>query len=336
MPFDKKEVQNLFNRLGGAMLIFLLAFDLLCGGAATIAEELTQITSSTIIYVLTELLNSLAYIVAYTVPVWFFLAISKGKAVESFGLTLSLAKRDAGLTSAAMMFLGTATCFAASYVNSLLFPISEEAAELYFSNDIRGGYVLILMFISTAIVPAFVEELLFRGVVLSSIRPYSESGAILISALLFGLMHQTPFQLLYATAIGVILGIIRVKTGSIWTGVLVHFCNNFLSVVQTYLLDCYDVYTGNVVYTIITLSISAVGFVLGGALYTKKQREEKGKNIATIGFFRNDRNIFKKLSLQVENKMIYRAFFSPTMIIFIILCGFSMLSTAILLVGVPV
>ena len=335
MPFDKKELKNLFNRLGGAMLIFLLAFNLFCGGAAAIADGLTQITPSTTVYVLTELLNALAYIAAFTVPVWFFLAISKGKAVESLGLTLSLAKRDTGLTSAAMMFLGTATCFAASYVNSLLFPVSEEAAELYFSSDLRGGYVLILMFISTAIVPAFVEELLFRGVVLSSIRPYSESGAILISALLFGLMHQTPFQLLYATAIGVILGIIRVKTGSIWTGVLVHFCNNFLSVIQTYLLDCYDVYTGNVIYTIITLSISVLGLILGSALYAKKQRNEKKKTVVTVGFFQNNRNNSENLSFHSENKMVLKAFFSPTMIVFIVLCGLSILSTAVLLTGVP-
>lgn len=334
MSQDKKELKNLFNRIGGAMLVFLAAYTLFCGSAAVLSENVTQITYSTDAYVWTELLNAIAYIAAFSIPIWFFLAISKRKTVEPFGLSLTIGEKNTGLLTTAMMFLGTATCFAASYVNSILFPISEEAAEIYFSSDIRGEYVLVLMFISTAIVPAFVEELLFRGMVLSSVLPYSEGGAILVSALLFGLMHQTPFQFFYATAIGVVLGIIRVKTGSIWVGVLVHFCNNFLSVVQTYLLGCYDTYTGNVIYTIITLSVILLALVLGIILYTKTKKRHGIKTVDQIGFYGKHQDASQIFPLNSEEREVYKAFFSPTMILFIIFCGLTMLSTANMIGGV--
>lgn len=334
MSLAEKDLKNLFNRIGGTMLIFLLAFNFLCGGAAVLGEGLTQITYSKAAYVLAELLNAIAYIAAFTIPVWFFLAISKNKRVEPFGLSLVLAEKNTALTSVAMMFLGTSICFAASYVNSLLFPVSEEAADLYFSTEIQGGYALVLMFISTAIVPAFVEELLFRGVVLSSIRPYSEGGAILISSLLFGLMHQTPFQLFYATAIGVVLGIIRVKTGSIWTGVLVHFFNNFLSVIQTYLLEFYDEHTGNLVYIILTLSIILLGFVLGAVFYIKCQKRTDNVETVHIGVYQKTEIQGAKIFFRRENVKIYKAFFAPTMIIFVVLCAMTMISTAFMISGV--
>lgn len=334
MSIDNRELKNLFNRIGGAMLFFLLAFNVIGGGVSVFGSWLTQINHSTAVHVIAELLNAAAYIASFTIPVWFFYAISKKKVIQPMGLSLMLSEKNTALTSASMMFLGTATCFSASYVNSLLFPISEEASEIYFSSDIRGGYALVLMFISTAIIPAFVEELLFRGVILSNIRPYSEGGAILISALLFGLMHQTPFQLFYATAIGVILGIIRVKTGSIWTGILVHFFNNFLSVLQTYLLECYDVQTGNVVYTVITLSVIVIGIVLGAVLYTVNLKNSTPKSVETVGFFNKPYVKQTRIFFKREDASVYKAFFSPTVIAFTVLSVLTMISTAAMINGV--
>lgn len=315
------------------MLFFLLSFNVLCGGAALIGEAMLAVSEAKSVYVFSEILNSSSYIGAFTVPVWFFLAISKNKSVEPFGLQLALSSTRPTFTASALMFLGTGMCFAASYVNSVLFPVSEEAADIFFAGEIRGGYAVVLMFISTAIVPAFVEELLFRGVVLSSIKPYSESGAVLISALLFGLMHQTPFQVFYATAIGVILGILRIKTESIWTGVLVHFFNNFLSVLQSYLLECYDGRTGEVLYTTITLAVAAIGILLGAALYSLTRKRVAVKEAAQLGVFQSH-DTSCEMDLKPENRMVYKAFWSPTMIIFIVLCGVTMLTTAIAMNGV--
>ena len=306
------------------MLMLLLAFNLLCGGAAVLGEGLLSISNTTSMNIVVELLNSVAYIAAFSIPVWFFLVISKKNFVQPFGVSLSLSTETPALISASMMFLGTSACFAASYINSLMFPIAQETSDICFSGTAQAPYVVVLMFISTAIIPAFVEELLFRGVVLSSIRPYSEGGAILISAILFGFMHQTPFQLFYATAIGVILGIIRVQTGSIWIGVLVHFFNNFLSVIQTYLLGCFDDQTGTVIYTILTLSVMALGGLLGAALYMKSASQKKGNTIDRLGFFGRSNRCSSNISFHKEKSRIFKAFFCPAIVAFLSVCALAM------------
>ena len=44
--------------------------------------------------------------------------------------------------------------------------------------------------LATAVVPLFVEEFLFRGVILSQFRKYGDVFAVIASALLFGLLHR--------------------------------------------------------------------------------------------------------------------------------------------------
>lgn len=322
MFLQKSEVRNLFNRIGGALLMFLLVFNLLVGGAGSLKTILTRTDSSTITFVITDLIQSFAYLIAFSVPVWFFFQISKEKTVYPLGLSLERACDQSVLSLLSILFLGTAFCFIASYVNSFLAPISEDASELL-SSDLDQGYKLVLMFISTAIIPAFVEELLFRGLILSQIKPYSELGAILISAILFGLMHQTTFQFFYTTVLGVILAVVRIKTGSIWACVLLHFFNNFISVIQSYLVGLFDEKTGNTVYMITMLSIIVVGLILGTLFYFFSVQSGSPK-AAKWG---------KPLALKRECAVVYQAFLSPTVIIYAVICAVTMISTAVMLGG---
>jgi sodium transport system permease protein len=82
--------------------------------------------------------------------------------------------------------------------------------------------------------PAITEELAFRGYILTGLRrSYSEGTSIVLSALLFGILHVliSLFQQLFgATLLGLVLGLIAFRTGSLWPGVLFHFINNALGV----------------------------------------------------------------------------------------------------------
>jgi hypothetical protein len=79
---------------------------------------------------------------------------------------------------------------------------------------------------SLALVPAFCEEFLFRGLICRRLMPYGKPLAVLGSAILFGLMHGNLGQLFYTTMAGVMLGWCFVETGSIWPGVIAHMLNN--------------------------------------------------------------------------------------------------------------
>lgn len=88
--------------------------------------------------------------------------------------------------------------------------------------------------VALAFTPAVCEEIFFRGFVLSSLSKFSHIWAIVISSLLFGLMHVLTSNVLAierflpTTFIGILLGYIAVRTGSIWPGMLVHALHNGL------------------------------------------------------------------------------------------------------------
>ena len=90
---------------------------------------------------------------------------------------------------------------------------------------------MIKEFILTACLPGLCEEIIHRGMVLNG---YKKQGftryGLIISSLLFGLMHLNVMQFFYATILGFFMGISVIATESIWTSVIAHFTNNFLSV----------------------------------------------------------------------------------------------------------
>ncbi len=94
-----------------------------------------------------------------------------------------------------------------------------------------GSLVLNLIF--TALLPGICEEIAHRGMLLRSLTPMGAWKAILLSSLLFGLLHLNIEQFFYATIIGIFLGVLTMMSNSIVPAMIVHFMNNALS---TYLL----------------------------------------------------------------------------------------------------
>lgn len=82
-----------------------------------------------------------------------------------------------------------------------------------------------------AIAGPILEELLFRGAITKVLlQKYSPVKAIIISALIFGIFHLNPAQILAAFLIGLLLAWVYYKTGSLIPCILIHIINNSLSV----------------------------------------------------------------------------------------------------------
>lgn len=95
---------------------------------------------------------------------------------------------------------------------------------------------LILTFISICILTPISEELLFRGYMLDALnRLHGKWPAIIISAVIFGLVHFDPFTIGMATIGGVIYGWIRIRTGSLVPGIVAHAMWNTVALIFTYL-----------------------------------------------------------------------------------------------------
>jgi len=91
-------------------------------------------------------------------------------------------------------------------------------------------------FLVIAILGPFGEELFYRGILMGSYRKAAGAGkAILLSALLFGLMHMNLNQLSYAIVVGVLFGLLAEASGSMWPGFVAHACINGFSVCAMFL-----------------------------------------------------------------------------------------------------
>jgi membrane protease YdiL (CAAX protease family) len=96
-----------------------------------------------------------------------------------------------------------------------------------------GGWAIL----TTVVLAPILEEILFRGLLLEPIREKSgATRAVLISALIFGLIHIFPQQVVNAFVVGIILGFIYVRTGSLVNVILIHAVNNGLAYLQMELL----------------------------------------------------------------------------------------------------
>ena len=115
-----------------------------------------------------------------------------------------------------------------------IFPIPEHYLEkLNKLFQIEGGiYHLILV---VAVMPGIFEEILFRGFIIRFFEGQGQKFAIFISALLFAAFHLDPFRFLPAFLLGLLLGYLTLRSGSIFNSMLSHTINNaLLALLSTY------------------------------------------------------------------------------------------------------
>lgn len=105
------------------------------------------------------------------------------------------------------------------------------------SGQILGVAFPVMLFFM-AVVPAFCEETLFRGVVYGGYRKHGDKFvAVLLSGFLFGVMHMNLNQALYAFAIGVLLALLFEATDSIWPTIMFHFVYNAQSCILMFVIE---------------------------------------------------------------------------------------------------
>lgn len=111
--------------------------------------------------------------------------------------------------------------------------VISSVTNLFINNDVGesiGIYLsefsFPLMFWSVAILPAVLEEIVFRGIILTNYKALSMGRAAFFSALLFGIMHLNLFQFFYTFAIGIFLAILVYYTNSIFSSMLSHLVIN--------------------------------------------------------------------------------------------------------------
>lgn len=89
-------------------------------------------------------------------------------------------------------------------------------------------------FISVVILAPIFEELIFRGMILNTLTKYNKMFAIIVTSLLFGLLHLNITQAIPAFFMSLVLCYMYVQTDSIFVTILAHAGNNFLALMSAY------------------------------------------------------------------------------------------------------
>ena len=138
-----------------------------------------------------------------------------------------------------LAFAALGVCFAGSVVTNYFAAYAQYFGIDFYSFEQamepeavpEGAIGVVVLILRSAAVPAIVEECVFRGVILRSLRKFGDWFAVVSSAILFGLMHANMTQVPFAVIAGLALGYCAVVTGSLRTGIAVHFLNNLVSVI---------------------------------------------------------------------------------------------------------
>ena len=123
------------------------------------------------------------------------------------------------------------TCI--NYILQLLFGAGEiqNVMEAIAPSSFSAGVVTLFF---TAFVAPIFEEIIYRHLLLRSLKPIGDTPAIIISALVFGLAHGNFDQFAYAFLSGIIFGLMAVRYDTIIPGMVLHLINNFFVTVITY------------------------------------------------------------------------------------------------------
>lgn len=124
---------------------------------------------------------------------------------------------------------------------TIVYLVFEEHIRELFSffpmtdvEDVRPSLlVYILFFINICILAPIYEEMLFRGILLRRFTlRWSPQKSIIVSSIIFGIIHLNPINAVFAFALGCVLGYAYLKTKNIVIPILLHSFNNFLAYLQ--------------------------------------------------------------------------------------------------------
>lgn len=140
-----------------------------------------------------------------------------------------------------IVVIAFATWAIATFLNLIILIILSELGMHPVGNDIvvtsKAEFLYGIFFI--CMTPAICEEMLCRGILLKAYENRGTISAIVISAILFGLIHNNIQNLIGPIFIGIVSGYIVIKSNSIFSGITLHFVFNFISMCILYLQKDY-------------------------------------------------------------------------------------------------
>ena len=247
-------------KLGVLLLIFFFAQQ----GIARAAAEIIKATDTGRIYNESSAMQLLFSGAVSTLVFFLFSAIYCLIRRMSFARLFPFA-RIGGAMLAMLCVVGLTFSLMSNYAASLvtdvfsLFGVRNRGGEIVQEGTLPSVF---LYYLTVAVLPALAEEFAFRGVVMGSLRKYSDALALVISSAAFALMHGNFVQIPFTFCCGLAFGFIAIRTNSLLPAIIVHFFNNALSVTYD-VLTSYKIISyaaGNLMYGVVIIVLCILSF----------------------------------------------------------------------------
>ncbi|BBE31917.1 CAAX amino protease [Tepiditoga spiralis] len=123
--------------------------------------------------------------------------------------------------------------------NDIHFPNDIHFTNKVEPNILNSGLLnLIYTIAQSLIISPILEEFIFRGIMINRFSlKWNVKKAVIISSIIFGLIHVNKINIITATIYGLIIGIVYVNTKSLKLPMLIHFFVNFITLIIDFIPD---------------------------------------------------------------------------------------------------
>ena len=227
----KKSLRYLGNMSGLGVILFL-AFNTVMSLILTIPGVYNLYTANAVFSGAFSIISSFIYMFIPFLIIAFLIR-SKDKTVNFVPFKKMNTKR--ALLS---IPIGLTICIGANIIVNIIITLFEQFGfKLSQQSDALAepttAFGLVITLVSTAVMPALLEEFAIRGVILQPARKYGMAFAIISSSVIFGLMHGNFIQAPFAFIVGACFAFFAIKCDSLWI-VRRGTCQNFMGDLDDY------------------------------------------------------------------------------------------------------
>lgn len=301
---QRKSLRKTSNRVGGGMLLFIVFTTVISMilMAMTVTSGSSSLNLST---VMLYVINAIASLVGEFIAAAIIMAMCKTNINNAVKIKSVSIGDTVKYTLAAMGFAYVFNLLLSFMnINLSMFGFENKASDY---GSTSGTAENIIYFIAIAVVPPIIEEFLFRGAILGSLRKHGDALAIVVSAVMFGFAHSNFIQTPVTFLVGLVLAYLTVKTNSLIPAIIVHFVNNSSSVAFSLLSQ---LKLDEMVYSVIDFSLALV-FVVSGLICTAMLIKKFGNKLFEFDSSSED----NPNGLTMAKRLRY-VFTSPWMIIY--------------------
>lgn len=217
------------------LLLFFIGIMLQAGLISTFNNNMGDATKVLIVMVCTQ-------IVGFLIPAWIYVKLIP----RPLGAMLQFRPIDRKQDILWIVMLTAPTLAAVMGLSQIMMqlPFGDMAKQMQEQrNELEQAALqmqtipqLLSRLLVMALLPAFCEEIFFRGLVQRFMLTFIKSPlpAIIISSILFAALHSSIYNLLPIVLAGTVLGYLYYKTGNIWNNIILHFLINGVQIVLNY------------------------------------------------------------------------------------------------------